>query len=188
MKFSYPPVQSASTTIEHLHQCFATHGLPEVIVSDNGPCFASTEFATYLSRNGIKQTLVAPYHPASNGQAEQAVQVVKEGLSKQSGGTLRSRLARFLLTYRTTPHTTTGVTPAELLLGRCLRTRLSCVRPDIAARVQDKQAQQQSHHDMSKSAVSFGPGQKVWLRQFSPSAPAAWVPASVVSCTRSCIL
>ena len=34
---------------------------------------------------------------------------------------LDTRLARFLFSYRTTPHTTTGVSPAELLMNRKLR-------------------------------------------------------------------
>ena len=44
-------------------------------------------------------------------------------------GTLEDRISRFLFACRTTPHTTTGVSPAELLMGRKLKTRLDLVRP-----------------------------------------------------------
>ena len=96
---------------------FATLGIPEVIVSDNGSAFTSQEFETLLKHNGIK---TAAYHPASNGLAKRYVQIVKDGLKKISGGTIESRVARLLSCYRVTPQSTTKVSPAELLFGRKL--------------------------------------------------------------------
>ena len=57
----------------------------------------------------------AAYHPSSNGLAETAV--VKAGLKKMRDGSMETRLARYLLTYRVTPHSTTGVAPLELLMN-----------------------------------------------------------------------
>ena len=74
------------TTIQQLCQMFARFGLPETIVSDNGPQFTSSEFAEFYRSNGIRHILVAPYHPASNGLAERAVKIVKQGLKKVSEG------------------------------------------------------------------------------------------------------
>jgi len=93
--------------------------LPEEVVSDNRPQFVSTEFAEFMNKNGIKHTLVPPYHPQSNGAAERSVKVVKEALVKQvlegnKGRSMKHRLADFLLRYRTTPHSTTGAASAEL--------------------------------------------------------------------------
>jgi hypothetical protein len=76
---------TTSVTTEKLRQSFCTHGLPEVIVSDNGPCFPSEEFDAFCSRNGIRHIRTPPYHPASNGQAERAVQTIKNSLKKQVG-------------------------------------------------------------------------------------------------------
>ena len=74
---------SASTaTVDRLRQTFSTQGLPEIIVSDNGSNFTSKEFETFLKLSGIKHITTAPYHPASNGLAERAVQTVKEGIKK----------------------------------------------------------------------------------------------------------
>jgi transposase InsO family protein len=56
---------------------FGEHILPEELVSDIGPQFISSEFAQFMISNGIKHTLVAPYHPASNGAAERTVRLVK---------------------------------------------------------------------------------------------------------------
>ena len=108
---------TTSATVVKLRQTFATHGLPHVLVSDNGPCFTSDEFAKFYTMNGIKHTRVSPYHPASNGLAERAVQTVKEGLRKTTGD-LETRLSRFLAQYRLTPQTTTGQAPSELLMNR----------------------------------------------------------------------
>ena len=101
-KFIDAHVTSGSTaaiTIRKLRQTFAMIGLPNSIVSDNGPAFDRAEFRQFCSANGIKQTLVSPYHPASDGLAERAVQTVKCGLKKQSGPDLESRLANFLFSY-----------------------------------------------------------------------------------------
>ena len=66
------PVHSATTsaTLECLRRTFAIHGIPETIVTDNGSCFTSEEFAICMLNNGIPHICVAPYHPASNGMAE----------------------------------------------------------------------------------------------------------------------
>ncbi len=135
-----PTISTTSrTTVRLLEQLFATHGFPEVIVSDNGTCFASAEFSVFCAANGIRHLRTAPYHPASNGLAERAVQTVKQGLKKNQGGDLQQRLARFLLSYRRTPQSTTNVSPAELLFKRVLRTRLDLVRPSLSNIVHAKQ-------------------------------------------------
>ena len=68
--------QMAESTITNLRQVFATHGLPEIIVSDNGSAFVSEQLSTFLSRNGIRHIRSAPYHPSSNGLARRAVQTL----------------------------------------------------------------------------------------------------------------
>ena len=73
---------TSENTIEKLRQTFATHGLPQSIVSDNGTPFKSEIFSEFCKLNGIRQIFVSPYRPASNGMAERAVQVVKNGLKK----------------------------------------------------------------------------------------------------------
>ena len=114
--------QMSSTTseapIQKLRHAFARFGLPNTIVTDNAKCFTSEEFKNFLKRNGVSHITSAPYHPASNGLAERAVQSFKTGMKKLSQGTVSDRLARFLFHVRNTPHTTTGSTSAELLLGR----------------------------------------------------------------------
>lgn len=115
---------TSNATIEKLREIFATHGLPATLVSDNGSNFTSSEFEEFMKRNGIKHIKVAPYHPASNGLAERAVRVFKEGFEKMGEGSIQTKISRFLLRYRTTPHSTTGVPPSEVLMKRKLHTQL----------------------------------------------------------------
>ena len=71
---------TSSSTIEKLRISFSTHGLPDTVVSDNGTCFTSKEFKAFMEQNGVRHITVAPYHPSSNGLAEKAVNIVKDGL------------------------------------------------------------------------------------------------------------
>ena len=72
---------SSQQAIRVLRQVFSCHGLSEVLVSDNSTAFTSTEFQTFVQRNGFRHIRSAPYHPATNGLAEQAVQTVKNALT-----------------------------------------------------------------------------------------------------------
>lgn len=113
---------TALTTVQQLGQMFARFGIPDSIVSDNGPQFVAHEFREFCRTNGVEQIWVAPYHPSSNGMAERAVQVFKQGFCK-SRGSVQDRIARFLFQYRVTTHTTTGLSPSVMLMGRNLQTR-----------------------------------------------------------------
>ena len=105
-------------TVEHLRTLFATHGISSVIVSDNGSPFTSSEFAEFTKMNGICHVKVSTYHPSSNGMAERAVRTFKEGMKKFGNSqSIQCCVARVLFQYRITPHTTTGVSPAELRWG-----------------------------------------------------------------------
>ena len=126
---------TAPATIGVLRNWFAAYGLPENLVSDSGPQFISQEFSAFMHKNGIKHTLTPPYHPATNGSAERAVQTLKRALSKsKSHLPIKQRVANFLIRYRNTPHSVTGVTPAELFLKRKPRTRFTLLLPNIRGR------------------------------------------------------
>ena len=92
------PAVTATATISCLQTIFATHGLPERVVSNNGNVFTSTEFKEVLNRNGISHSTSSPYHPASNGITERAIQCFKQAMMKLSSGSLETKLTRFLFT------------------------------------------------------------------------------------------
>lgn len=97
------PSITAAKTIEQLRIIFATHGLPRMVVTDNGPSYTSEEFASFLSYNGIVHVTSAPYHPPSNSLAEQAVQTLKSGLKCTSGATIQEKLSRVLRRIESLP-------------------------------------------------------------------------------------
>ena len=135
---------TSSSTIEVLRDLFARFGIPEQIVSDNGAQFVSEEFQAFVRSNGIRHITSTPYHPATNGLAERAVQTFKQALRSmhQSSKPVKEKLAKFLIDYRNTPHSTTSVSPAQLLPGRPLRTRLDLVKPDLNRKMVNQQHQQ----------------------------------------------
>ena len=168
---------SAQTTIRQLRTLFARFGLPESIVSDNGSQFTAAEFEQFCQQNGINHIKVAPYHPSSNGLAERAVQIFKRGMKKSTIGTIGDRLAKVLMQYRVTPHTTTGVSPAELLLGRKPRTRLDLIKPNLQSKIENKQQDQKESHDKKSRNRHFVEGESVLVRNHREGEE--WLPGCV---------
>ena len=173
-------VDSATSqhTIQLMRTMFATHGLPELLVTDNGSVFTSSEFEDFMRKNGVRHVTSAPYHPATNGLAERAVQTLKEGLKKLSGGSIVAKLDRFLFQYRLTPHSTTGTAPAELLLGRRPRCRLDLLHPDTKSKVRHKQEKQKAAHDRKAKLRSMEVRDKVFVKNFSQGP--RWLPGWIV--------
>ena len=98
-------------------------------------------------------------------------------------GTLSDKIARFLFAYRNTPHSTTGTTPAELLMGHKLRSPLDLLKPDLHIRVEEKQEKQKQYHDRIAHQRSFAVGDLVFIRNFSRSSTDQWIPGEVISTT-----
>lgn len=134
---------TAAATINILDELFSAYGVPTTVVSDNGPQFSAVEFKDFLRVSGVKfHKLSAPYHPATNGQAERYVQTVKQALKAMNTTktTLKLNINEFLRQYRKVAHSETGEAPAKLFLGRNIRTRLDLVRPlDTQSRITEKQ-------------------------------------------------
>ena len=124
-----------SHAILHLRRVFAQHCIPDTIVTDNESCFISAEFESFMIQNGIKHITSAPYHAATNGLAERAVQIIKRGLKKLRNGAMEERLSKILFQYRITPQSSTQETPAKLLNGRELKSRLDLIKPSIAVKI-----------------------------------------------------
>ena len=103
--------------IEVLKSAFACFGIPEVLVTDNGPQYASKHMAEFAASYGFRHTS-SPHYPQGNGQAERAVKTVKTLILNADDPFLA------LLNYRATPLPWCNLSPAELLFGRRIRTTI----------------------------------------------------------------
>ena len=116
---------SASAVIPKLDKLFATFGTPRVVKSDNGPPFNGNEFAKFAGALGFKHRKVTPLWPRANAEVERFVKTLKKCIkaAKAEGKNWRNELQAFLGNYHTTPHATTEITPATLLLKRAVRNK-----------------------------------------------------------------
>ncbi|XP_060119763.1 uncharacterized protein K02A2.6-like [Heteronotia binoei] len=85
------PVASTSTAaaVRALRRVLCTHGIPDTLVTDNGTAFTSREFREFTERYLIRHIRSAPFHPATNGQAERMVRTTKEALGRMRKLTTR---------------------------------------------------------------------------------------------------
>ena len=61
---------AAKTTLPKLDRIFATHGIPSVLKSDNGPPFFGEDFKAYMKENGIAHQRITPLWPQANSEVE----------------------------------------------------------------------------------------------------------------------
>ena len=126
-----------------------------------------------MKQCGIHHIRTSSYHPSSNGLAERAVQTFKSSLKKLEGN-VKIHLFIFLARYRVTPHSTTELSPAELLMGRKLRTTLDLMHPDISRKVTTKLSSSSSR----KPPPTFSVGDKVFACNYHRTK--IWLPAEIV--------
>ena len=104
--------------VQEMKAVFAELGVPNVIVSDGGPQYTSTEFRDFTKHWQIEHRVSSPRNPQSNGMAECCVQTMKASLIK----TIEEEEDLALLTYKTTPLNHRLPSPAELLNSRKYKT------------------------------------------------------------------
>jgi transposase InsO family protein len=119
----YPEVIKLSSTtsaavVNVMKSIFSRHGIPEIVRSDNGPQFSAEEFAKFANCFGFQHVTSSPRYPQSNGQVERMVQTMKRMIQKSDDPYLA------IMSYRATPHPWCNLSPAELLMGRKMRTTI----------------------------------------------------------------
>ena len=106
------------------------------------------------------------------------MKTVKKGLRKSAKvGSLECQLARLLFQYRITPHSTTGVAPAELIFNRQIRSHISQVEPDLSSHVESKQLAQKRQHDVHCKERVFEVDDPVLVKNFGDGP--TWLPGIV---------
>lgn len=115
------PTRSTSfkATKQILDKLFGTLGVPLKYKTDNGPPFNSYEFAEYARQKGFIHQKITPKWPRANGEVERFMKNLGKVLKASivAGRNKDEELSVFLRAYRETPHSTTQVPPAILLLG-----------------------------------------------------------------------
>ena len=160
-----------------LDRIFNTHGIPDTLSTDNGPPYSSHDMTEYAKHMGFKLTPVTPYDPQSNGFAENFVKQLCKLIhtAVADGKDPKRELNGFLLQYRATPHSTTEMSPAEMLFGRKIKTRLpqhyhhkETPTEQATREVHDsKKRKQKQYFDKRYCAKrkDLSPGDKVLLKQ-----------------------
>lgn len=119
---------TAADTVAELAIIFSRYGLPVTLRVDNGPQLSNKceEFRSFCDSNGIQLVNTIPLWSAMNGEVERQNRSLLKRLriAQELGKDWRDEMRRYLLTYHSTNHTTTGKSPGELMFGRKIRNKL----------------------------------------------------------------
>ena len=150
---------SVKAVIKKLKAHIARYGVPDEIVSDNGPQFAAEEFRVFAQSYGFKQTRTSPHYPQSNGKAESAVKQAKKILRMARASGNDFYLA--LLNVRNTPQEGHNTSPAQRMMSRSTRTTLPVSASllklhgvhNSSENILQRQAKQQKYCDKGSKAL-----------------------------------
>ena len=129
LEIAYLPDISSATMIGKMKNMFTRWCVPEEIVFDNGTQFTSAAFQSFAEKYNFVCSFTSPHFPQANGQAESAVKIAKRIVEQQQDPFLG------LMAYRSTPISATDVSPAQLMMGRQMRTNLPVLLLQIMIRV-----------------------------------------------------
>ena len=171
--------ETSEAVIKAVNNDFRKLGLPESIITDNGPCFKSAKFAQFCEDLEIHHVTSSPHYHQSNGRAERAIQTVKK-IMKKTGNELDITLA--IIAYHDTPIDNDIPSPAELFFNRRINTRLGLMyKPTMLSDEQKaKLAAKRSAHlsPSNRPPDEYVPHQNVW---FTEDGTTDWRPGYIES-------
>ena len=143
--------------IEFLKELFSRHGIPDVLVTDNGPQNCCREFTEFSEEWEFKHVTSSPSHVKSNGKAESAVKVAK--FKKAHRDNKDPWLA--LLDQRNTPTQGVNSSPVQRLKSRRTRTLLPVsanllyprVEEGVKEKLKAKRQTAKGYYDRSTKAL-----------------------------------
>ncbi|MCP3889967.1 MAG: transposase family protein, partial [Desulfobulbaceae bacterium] len=180
---------SSNAVISKLKNHFARYGIPDKVMSENGPQFDSQTFSNFAREWDFDHLTSSPGHSQSNGKAESAVKTAKRLIRKANKAGSDIYLA--ILDYRNTPNQVTSNSPVQSLLMRRTKTLLpttsNLLKPSVT-QVRDKlklsQARQALH--FNKGAKDLSPLEEGDMVGMKPFKKAPWRPATIVRCLDKC--
>lgn len=120
----------ADQTIRRLKMMFARYGFPLSMQADNGLPFNSNEFEQFCKDSNVHLNNGIPYWLQQNGEVERQNRSLLKRLkiSQLEKRNWQDDLQDYLLMYRSTKHSTTMMTPAEMMFSRNIRDKLPSIR------------------------------------------------------------
>lgn len=109
---------------------YPTAGVPLTIVSDRGPQFIADMWTSFMAALGVDTRFSTPGHAQSDGASERAIQSIRHmlralGRDANSLGLWKAMLPRVVVSYNSTPHSTTGRAPFYMAMLRVPRSFLT---------------------------------------------------------------
>ena len=160
--------------VKLLKKNFARYGIPDIVISDNGPQFNSGEFRKFAQDWQFEHQTSSPHYHQSNGKAENSVKTVKRLLKKAKMSGDDPYLA--LLEFRNTPTESLGVSPSQCLFSRRTKTTLptteSLLQPQVQTEVHQKLQQSKD-----KQAIGYNKNAKD-LKELEPGLPVRMQPTN----------
>ena len=122
--FALPNHRAKTIAKKLVDEFICRYGVPMFIHSDQGRDFESNLFGEICLLLGMKKTRTTPYHPQSDGQVERFNRTLLDMLSKyvmEDQTDWDDHIPHVMMAYRSSEHSTTGFSPASLMLGHELR-------------------------------------------------------------------
>eukprot|EP00253_Pinus_taeda_P030964 PITA_30964 len=144
------------------------HGLPKVIISDRDVKFTSTFWRTLFAELGTQLNFSTAYHPQTDGQTERVNQVLEDMLrayvmTKPTQWEEYLHLVEFA--YNNGYHTSTKLSPFEVLYGRKCRTPSSWGGPEDKLSLGPKMLKEME--DMVKKVSANLKAAQDWQKSFA---------------------
>jgi transposase InsO family protein len=179
---------AARTLVEEV---ILKHGVPNQILTDNGPHFTAELFNAVTSLCGVCHVFTTPYHPQSNGVCERFNSSLCENLSSICNDKRTDwdqQLSKTTFAYNTSRHTSTKITPFELMYGRRCRlpfdlptTKTSVTQPHqyleqleeylrsatstAIENIQHQQIQSKQRYNVNRSNEKYSVGDFVYMKR-----------------------
>ena len=145
----YPVVEivrstSANTVIPVFDRVFSMFGIPRVLKTDNGPPFNSDYLSKFAGHLGFHHRKITPLWPQANATAERFMRTLGKAVRVAETQSIpwKQTLNTFLREYRSTPHSSTEASPAELMFQRKIYTKLptltTAVENDIYLKIRER--------------------------------------------------
>ena len=171
---------TTAAVIAKLKPHFARWGIPEEIVTDNGPQFVSDDFSKFASSWEFRHTTCSPYNSKSNGKAESGVKIAKKLMKKAKKA--GNDVYQALLDWRNTPTLDMDCSPAQRLMSRRTRSLLpmseSLLKPyvemDVSQKIKAKRQKAKATYDQhAKPLPELLIGQPVYIKPM-PNSKDPW--------------